>query len=179
MSFESFPPTEVDATELFFCVIGARYNSELVDALLTDIANSLRSAGVRPDHLTTTRVPGSNELPYAAYMHAMTGQFDAIIAAGVVVAGDTNHHDVIARATATAFHEIGMRTEVPVINGVLTTNSVEQARERIGKPHYRGREFARAAMEMAQMKVQAQARLDNIEDSREDAIGQHDKEEDQ
>lgn len=163
MSFDPPEAQQLNASDLFFCLVGARYNESLADELVQRTHNALSEAGVPPENITVFRVPGSNELPYAAYMNAMSGRFDAIIALGVIIAGDTNHHDLISRSTGSAFHEIALRTEIPVINGVLTVNSEAQAKVRVSGAHDRGREFAQAALEMASWKVQWVERLDALE----------------
>lgn len=151
------------ASDLYFCIISARYNEALVDQLCARVVEVLRQRGAAKGAISLMRVPGSMELPYAAYMQAMSGQFDAIVALGVVIAGDTAHHQTIEQSTARAFHEIAMRTEIPVINGVLTVGNQQQAAERCGPKFDRGAEFAGAAIEMASHKVELVARLDALE----------------
>ena len=163
MSFNSPEPQLLDPSDLFLCIVAARYNQSLVDALVERTCRALEERGVPGDNVSVCRVPGSNELPYAAFMNAMSGQCDAVIALGVIIAGDTNHHDMIARTTGQALHEISLRTEVPVINGILTVDDQAQAEARVSGPHDRGAEFANAAIEMATWKVQWVERLDAIE----------------
>ncbi len=154
---------ELTAEDLFFCIVAARYNPELLDELLRRTTATLREHGVPAENIEVVRVPGSHELPYAAHVSALSGQFDAIIALGLVIAGDTNHHDVIAHSTAHAFHDVSTRTEVPVINGVITVHNQAQAEARITGHHDRGREFAHAALEMAALKVSWMERLDALD----------------
>jgi 6,7-dimethyl-8-ribityllumazine synthase len=101
---------------------------------------------------TIERVPGSAELPYAASALADHTRFDAVIALGVVIAGDTSHHEIIGNSTAQALQEISIRQKIPVINGILVVNTIEQAQARIDGTINRGKEFALAALEMAQLK---------------------------
>ncbi len=166
MSFDAPGTQEIDPSDFYFGLIAARYNSELVDALIESTEAALLRAGARPVNIHTMRVPGSYEIPYATYMQALTGRFDALIALGVVIAGETDHHAVIADSTARAFLDVSMRTEVPVINGILTTPTLDHARERISGSHNRGEEFAHAAIEMARHKVSLVHMLDEIEESR-------------
>ncbi len=161
-------PAQIDGADYFLGIVAARYNGELVDALLARVVATLRQHGVRERNIEILRVPGSNEIPYAAHMLAATGEFDCLIALGVVVAGETSHHEVISYGTAYSLHSIGMQSEIPVINGILTVNSLEQARERIVAPRDRGAEFARAALQMAWHKLQLVERLDELEDEKED-----------
>lgn len=153
---------EIDGSDLFFCIVAARYNPELVDALITQTTRTLKASGVREGNITVMRVPGSNELPYAVYMQALSRQYDCIIALGVVIAGETDHHNLIGQTTAQAFHGIGAQTEVPVINGVIVGNS-KQAEARAAGDVNRGEEFARAAIEMAWHKVRLVETLDELE----------------
>jgi len=157
----------IDGSDYFIGIVAARYNGELVDALLARVTAVLRQHGVRERNIEILRVPGSNEIPYAAHMLAATGEFDCLIALGVVVAGETSHHEVISYGTAYSLHSIGMQSEIPVINGILTVSSLEQARERVIAPRDRGAEFARAALQMAWHKLKLVDRLDALEDQEE------------
>ena len=96
------------------------------------------------------RVPGAAELPFAASTLAHHSSFNAIIVIGVVIAGDTNHHEIIGDSTASALLNISTTQKVPVINGILVVNNLAQAEDRAGETINRGKEFAQAALEMAQ-----------------------------
>lgn len=164
MSLDRPDAPEIDGSDLFFCIVAARYNNELVDALIERTSATLEEAGVRKANIKVMRVPGSNELPYGVYMHALSAQYDCVIALGLVIAGETDHHSVIADSTAQAFHKVSMDTEVPVINGVVTVNSKEQALARTTGEVDRGSEFAKAGLEMAWHKLRLVEMLDEIED---------------
>ena len=120
MSQDKPKPTDIDGRDLWFAVAAARYNGPLVDTLLERVRRTLRDAKVPSDHIKVVRVPGSSEVPYAAHMLAMTGEYDCVVALGVVVAGETPHHEVIAASTAAALQETALRSEVPVINGIVS-----------------------------------------------------------
>lgn len=152
---------------LRFAIVAARYNKTYVDALLENARHVLEEAGVLNDDIEVVRVPGALEIPYVASMMGATGDFDCVIALGVVIEGDTNHHDVIARSTADAFQRIAERTETPVINGVIDVHNAKQAEERCVGSMNRGAEFAHTALEMADLKVQLVRRLDDIYDEEE------------
>jgi 6,7-dimethyl-8-ribityllumazine synthase len=145
-----------------FGIVASRYNQRLVDGLLDSALRTLDAAGVQEGDVETIRVPGAMEIPYVAGMMANSGEFDCIIALGVIIKGDTSHHDVIARSTADAFQRISKDTEVPIINGVIDANTVKQAEERCIGGLDRGTEFAASALEMADLKVQLVRRLDEI-----------------
>lgn len=162
MSTDKPDATGVNGEGLRFAIVASRYNKTYVDALLDNATQVLEDAGVISDDIEVVRVPGALEIPYVASMLGSSGDFDCIIALGVVIEGDTSHHDVIARSTADAFHNIGERTETPVINGVIDVHNAKQAEERCIGSMNRGAEFAHTALEMAELKVQLVRRLDDI-----------------
>lgn len=137
----------IDGSEASVAIIASRYNEALVDALIDHTAAALREAGAPIPVIE--RVPGAAELPYAAATLAQAGDFDAIICMGVVIAGDTNHHEIIGNSTADALLRISVDEKVPVINGILVVNDLAQAEARAGGTINRGQEFAQAALEMA------------------------------
>jgi len=164
MSQSAPKPLIIDGSDFFIGIVAARYNGAQVEALVAHVVAELKKHGVRERNIEVLRVPGSNEIPYAAHMLAATGEHDCIIALGVVLAGQTTHHDVIAHGTAYSLHSIGMQSEVPVINGILVVESIAQAEERISGKMDRGVEFARAALEMARHKIDLIERLDALEE---------------
>ena len=111
----------------------------------------LREKKIPASAVTLTRVPGANEIPYVASMLALTGDCDCVIALGVVIAGDTPHHEIIAHATANELQHIAVDTQVPVINGIVVTLNEAQADERVFGEQDRGSEFAESAVEMAML----------------------------
>lgn len=139
-------------------IVAARYNQKRVDALLANVLTTLDEAGVLLEDIETVRVPGSNEIPYACSMLALGEQFDALIGLGLVLAGDTNHHEMIALSTANALHRIAEENEVPVINGIVVVNNDDQALARCEGELNRGKEFAKAALEMADLNQRLKAR---------------------
>jgi len=162
MSQDKPKPTDIDGRDLWFAVAAARYNGSLVDSLLERVRRTLRDAKVPADHIKVVRVPGSSEVPYAAHMLAMTGEYDCVVALGVVVAGETPHHEVIAASTAAALQETALRSEVPVINGIVVALDAAQAEARCRGALDRGAEFGRAALEMALHRIELGERLDQI-----------------
>jgi 6,7-dimethyl-8-ribityllumazine synthase len=140
-------------------IIAARYNFQMVNALLETVLNTLGSCGVRSDDIEVFRVPGSNEIPHAAAMAAKTGSFDVVIALGLIIEGDTDHHSIIGHATAGALQAVGINFEIPVINGIITVRNEEQAEARITGDLDRGAEFAHAALEMAQLNEALESRI--------------------
>jgi 6,7-dimethyl-8-ribityllumazine synthase len=172
MSLDRPDMTSIDGAGLRFAIVAARFNQRLVDDLLDNILRVLDDAGVAPEDVETIRVPGSHEIPYVAGMLAKGGEFDSIICLGVVIAGETPHHDIIAHGTAAALLRIGNDTEIPLINGIIVTNTLAQAQARCSGRINRGREFAQAALEMADLKRRLVHRLDQLEANR-DAGQEH------
>ncbi len=149
----TYAPVERDlgqVEDLSIAVIAARYNSLQINSLLDSVVTELKDRGVAK--IAIDRVPGSAELPYAAALVQKTILPNAIIVLGVVIAGDTNHHNVIAHSTADALNQISIDKNLPIINGIIVTNSIKEAEERCGLKINRGKEFAQAAIEMAQLR---------------------------
>ncbi|MCD8483902.1 MAG: 6,7-dimethyl-8-ribityllumazine synthase [Verrucomicrobia bacterium] len=122
----------------------------MVEGLLLSTLQTLQQEGIRTDsQVDIRRVPGANEIPYVANVLGETGRFDCIIALGVVVAGDTPHHEIIAHSTGFGLQKVAIDNAVPVINGIIVTNTEEQAHARCLGTINRGAEFALAAVEMA------------------------------
>lgn len=163
MSQDQPQPTPVDGRDLGFAIVAAQYNGELVETLIERVQRTLKEAHVTSERLHLLRVPGSAEIPFVAQMLAMTGEYDCVIALGVVIAGDTPHHEVIAISTAQALQDAALRAEVPIINGIIVTLDRSQAEARCRGSHDRGTEFARAALAMATHRLTLGARLDQIE----------------
>jgi 6,7-dimethyl-8-ribityllumazine synthase len=133
-------------------LVAACFNQELVDALLARAVATLQAAGVKEKNLTVVRVPGSHEVPWAAQQLAAKGGRDCVVALGVLIGGDTNHHEMVGQSVSQALQGIAVATGVPVINGVIVTDTLAQARARtVGKIN-RGAEFGGAALAMAALK---------------------------
>lgn len=152
MSFDAPKPLSVSGVSLRVGIVAARFNASLVDALVRRATETLLAAGVAGSAIQLVRVPGSHEVPWAAQRLAAAGDFDAVIALGVLIAGDTNHHEMVGNAVAAALMRVSLDTGVPVINGVVVVNNLAQAEARTIGAHDRGAEFASAALEMANLK---------------------------
>jgi 6,7-dimethyl-8-ribityllumazine synthase len=126
-------------------IVVARFNGELTSELLTRALDELERAGVGREAVTVIPVPGAFELPLAAMALAKTRRYSCIVALGAIVRGETPHFEFIASEAASGLQLAGLETGVPVSFGVLTTDSEEQARERLDK----GAEAVRTALEMA------------------------------
>jgi 6,7-dimethyl-8-ribityllumazine synthase len=138
-----------DATGLRIVVLRARFNDRVVDGLLAGARESLAQAGARPEDVTVVDVPGAFELPLAAQAAARSKRFDAIVALGAVIRGETDHYEHIAREAASGLSAVGRETGVPVAFGVLTVGEERQALSRSAPgPENKGAEAARAAVAM-------------------------------
>ncbi len=133
-------------------IVAARFNEDLVDALLGRVTTELRAAGVKAVRITVVRVPGSHEVPWAAQALAARGRRDCIVALGVLIGGDTSHHEMVGQSVSHALQRIAIDTGVPVINGVIVADTRAQAAARCTGKINRGAEFARAALAMAALK---------------------------
>lgn len=133
-------------------IVAASYNGRLIDGLLARVREGLVAAGVKAANLMVARVPGSNEIPFAAHQIARRRKPDVVIALGVIIRGDTKHYELIADAVAHALQEVALTTERPVINGVVVAENETQAAARCIGPVNRGAEFARAALSMAALR---------------------------
>jgi len=142
----------LDAAGIRFAIVVARFNDLVCARLLDGCRDALARHGASESDLTVVRVPGSWELPQAASRLAGAGRFDAVIALGALVRGETPHFDHIAAAAAKGLAEAASSTGVPVIFGVLTTDSLDQALERAGgKAGNKGWDAALAAIEMVRL----------------------------
>jgi 6,7-dimethyl-8-ribityllumazine synthase len=139
----------LDSAALTVAVAAARYNERYVDALLRQVTDRLRAAGVRERRITVVRVPGSNELPSAVQRLCARRRPDVCIALGVIIRGATLHYELVAQAASQGLMRVALDARVPVINGVIVAETERQAQARCLGPIARGAEFAQAALEMA------------------------------
>ena len=130
-------------------LLAARFNGFIVQSLLDGAIDALRRhADVAADY-DVVYVPGALELPLAAQAMAKTGKYDALIALGAVIRGSTPHFEIVSAESAKGLAAVSMSRNIPVINAVLTTNTIEQAIERAGtKAGNKGSEAAMGALEM-------------------------------
>jgi 6,7-dimethyl-8-ribityllumazine synthase len=140
----------VIATGCRFAIVVSRFNEEITSGLLSGARSALLEAGVNNEDVALVHVPGAFEIPVAALRLARTGQFDAVICLGCLIKGDTVHFEYLAEATSQGIMNVSVATGMPVVFGVLTTVTDEQAivRSAPGDAN-KGREAALAAIEMA------------------------------
>lgn len=148
----AFRPKEVEggsnASGLRITVLCARWNPTVTGALLRGALATLEQHGARASDVRVVRVPGAFELPAAARAAVLARRTDAVIALGAIVKGETSHHEVLGHAVASALASLSAQSGIPIGFGLLTCDTMDQARARAGK----GVEAAEAAIEMANLK---------------------------
>ena len=126
----------------------SRFNAEVGEGLLSGAVEELGRLGVRDQDVLITSVPGALELPLTLQTMAQSGHFDALLALGCVIRGETYHFEIVANESARGITDVQVQTGVPVANGVLTTEDDDQALSRMLE---KGRDAAQAAVEMANL----------------------------
>jgi 6,7-dimethyl-8-ribityllumazine synthase len=135
-----------------FAIVAARFNGPITESLVAACRAALAAHGVPEDRVDLAWVPGSFELPLVARTWAETGRYAAIICLGCVIRGETDHYDHVAGQAAAGIQQAALATGVPIIFGVLTTDTVEQAWNRAGlKSGNKGADAALAAIQMVNL----------------------------
>lgn len=135
-----------------YAIISSRFNRLIVQALEEGALDILHRHGISDDAITLARVPGALELPLCAQQLAESGNYDALIVLGAVIRGETAHFDVVVAESAKGIAQTALKYKLPIINGILTTNTLEQAMDRAGsKSGNKGADAALAALEMVDL----------------------------
>ena len=133
-------------------IVAARFNEFIVSKLLSGCEDGLLRHGVRSEDIAVAWVPGAFEIPLAAQAMAKSGKYDAVITLGAVIRGATSHYDYVCAEVSKGIANVSLNTGVPVLFGVLTTDTIEQAIERAGtKAGNKGAECAQGAIEMVNL----------------------------
>jgi 6,7-dimethyl-8-ribityllumazine synthase len=143
-----FVPPDFDGAELRIGIVQARFNEWAGRALAEACLNELLTLGVDEGDITHVTVPGALEIPVVLARLAATEDFDALVALGCVIRGETYHFEVVANESARGAAQVALSSGVPVANGIITTQDDEQARARVAE---KGRDAARVAVEMANL----------------------------
>jgi 6,7-dimethyl-8-ribityllumazine synthase len=156
-NLKNLSSTNLQASELFpnlqIALVVADWNPEITHSMRDAALEFLREAGLKNQNLHVHAVPGTFELPLAAQWMAAQENIDAVIAIGCVIQGETRHFDFICSACADGITQVGLKTNKPVIFGVLTTNNLQQAQDRSGGIHgNKGIEAAETALKMCLLK---------------------------
>lgn len=143
------------AQGLKFGIVAGRFNEFIGSRLVSGAMDALKRHGVEEDDIEITWVPGAFEIPLAAKKMAKSKRYDGVICLGAVIKGSTPHFDYVSSEVSKGVANVSLETEVPVIFGVLTTDSIEQAIERAGtKSGNKGYDAAVTAIEMANLLKQ-------------------------
>ena len=141
-------PKLLDGSALRIGVVQARFNAELTDALAASCRDELARLGVAGDAVRVVGVPGALEIPQALLMLAESATFDALIALGCVIRGETYHFELVCNTSAQGVQQVALEYGIAVANGIVTVEDEAQARARLDK----GAECARVAVEMANLQ---------------------------
>jgi 6,7-dimethyl-8-ribityllumazine synthase len=139
---------DLDGKGLRIGIVVGRFNREVGEGLLAACTAALTKQGVRASDIRVVTVPGALEVPLALQKMANTGHFDALVALGAVIRGETYHFEVVSNESASGITTVALDTGVPVANGILTTNDEEQALQRVAQ---KGEDCALVAIEMANL----------------------------
>jgi 6,7-dimethyl-8-ribityllumazine synthase len=141
---------DLDGQDLRIAIVQARFNEEHCQALSESCINELLALGVSHADIQLVTVPGALEIPFALSQLVKTDEFDAFIALGAVIRGETYHFELVSNESASGITRISLDAGVPIANGILTCDTYEQATARTGE---KGRDCARAAVEMANLAL--------------------------
>ena len=148
-SFSELP----DGSSFKFGIVVSQWNHDITDALLAGAKDTLLKAKVKEENIEVLSVPGSFELPWGARQLMKADKKDGIICLGCLIQGETKHDEYIASAVSNGIMQLSIMSGLPVIFGVLTTHTLEQAKERAGGTHgNKGSEAAATVLQMAKIK---------------------------
>ncbi|MBP9712345.1 MAG: 6,7-dimethyl-8-ribityllumazine synthase [Sterolibacterium sp.] len=126
-------------------IVESRFNPDIGDGLISACITELQRLGVGTEAITRTSVPGALEIPLVLQVMAQSGRFDALIAIGCVIRGETYHFEIVSNESARGVLDVQLKTGIPIANAVLTTEDDDQA---LARMHIKGAEAAQAAIEM-------------------------------
>lgn len=133
-------------------IVNARFNEFITSKLLAGALDGLRRRGVRDEDIDIAWVPGAFEIPLIAQKMAESGKYDAVICLGAVIRGSTSHYDYVCAEVSKGIATVSLQAQIPVLFGVLTTDTIEQAIERAGtKAGNKGYDCALSAVEMVNL----------------------------
>ena len=151
MSTDSPNPPIIDPAPFSFGIVCSRFNESLTQSLLDRVIEVLNEQGT-PAQVIIERVPGAHEVPAGLSLLADSGRFSTLIGLGVVIKGSTSHHHLVAESAGHAIQSLVVQHRLPIINGIVVTDNLTTAEERITGKLDRGKEFAHAALEMASLR---------------------------
>lgn len=150
MEINEIPKSAVDCRKLKFTIIAPYFNEELVRELYKNCEKELLACGVQKENIKTLRVAGTLEIPFAAQKAVKKFKPNVVIALGAVIRGDTNHYDLVCQTSFRGIMEVQLKTNTPIVFGILTCENLAQARKRASaKDLNKGKSFARTAIMQA------------------------------
>jgi 6,7-dimethyl-8-ribityllumazine synthase len=138
----------LDGRKLYIGIVQARFNESITDALAQACRAELAALGVPDKHIDHMRVPGALEVPVALQALAEKNRYDALIALGCIIRGETYHFELVANESGAGVSRVALDYQLPVANAILTTENMEQA---VARQTDKGRDAARVAVEMANL----------------------------
>lgn len=138
----------LDGRDLRIGIVMSRFNQDVCEGLLSACTDELLRLGVSPERIRIATVPGALEIPLTLQAMARSGRFDALVALGTVIRGETYHFELVSNEMGSGINRVGLDTGVPIANGVLTTENDDQALSRMQE---KGTECAQGAIEMANL----------------------------
>ncbi|TSE32452.1 6,7-dimethyl-8-ribityllumazine synthase [Tepidimonas charontis] len=138
----------LDGRGLRVGLVQSRFNQGITDALVAACRSELRTLGVADDDVTLEQVPGALEVPLALQAMAESGRFDALVALGCVIRGETYHFELVCNESAAGITRVALQQRIPIANAILTTENLSQA---VARQDEKARDAARVAVEMARL----------------------------
>lgn len=155
---------QLDGKDMNIAIILSRFNDSIGNRLHNNVVDELQNLNVDESDIRAVRVPGALELPLAAQELAKTRKYDAIIALGVVIRGETFHFELVCQESHRGLMDVSLKTKTPVIFGVITAENEQQAVARAEADQMnKGKEYARAAIEMALLMKQLRSNENDVE----------------
>ena len=154
----------LDGRGLCIGLVQSRFNEPIVNQMVAACLKELTSLGVELANVDTASVPGALEIPLVLQSMALTGRYDALVAIGAVIRGETYHFEVVSNEACRGVSEVALHTGVPIANGILTTNSDDQALARVDE---KGADCARVAVEMARLIKSVTSGTDRLRQTKE------------
>ncbi|ART55547.1 6,7-dimethyl-8-ribityllumazine synthase [Acidovorax carolinensis] len=139
---------KLDGTKLHIGIVQARFNESITNALATACRSALLDLGVQEKHITHVLVPGALEVPVALQAMAESDNFDALIALGCIIRGETYHFELVANESGAGVTRLSLDYQLPIANAIITTENLDQA---IARQTEKGRDAAYVAVEMANL----------------------------
>jgi len=139
---------QLDGKKLYIGIVQARFNESITNALATACLQELAVLGVNPRHIEHVRVPGALEVPVALQAMAEKDRYDALIALGCIIRGETYHFELVANESGAGVSRVALDYQLPIANAILTTENLDQA---VARQTEKGRDAARVAVEMANL----------------------------